>query len=67
MKIQDLTTSERIILAEKLWDSLVEENAKVDVTDKQMEELDMRLQAFLGDQERGSSWTEVKERIIGQE
>ncbi len=65
MKIQELTVSERIILAEKLWDSIIDEGTPIELTEKQRLELDGRLQAFLDDQDAGSSWSEVKERIIG--
>ncbi len=65
MKIQELTVSERIILAETLWDSIIDEGTPIELTEKQRLELDSRLQAFLDDQDAGSSWSEVKERIIG--
>ncbi len=64
MKIQELSVSERIILAEKLWDSVIEDNESIELSVKQKEELDRRLQAFIDDQKFGSSWDEVKERII---
>ncbi len=65
MKIHELSVSERIILAEKLWDSIVDENTPVDLSKKQKIELDRRLQAFLDDQDTGATWSEVKERIVG--
>jgi putative addiction module component (TIGR02574 family) len=65
MKIQELSISERIVLAEKLWDSVVDENMAIELSEPQKFELDQRLQAFLDDQEIGSSWSEVKERIVG--
>lgn len=65
MKIKELTVSERIILAEMLWDSIKDETTPIKLTGKQRLELDNRLQAFLDDQDVGSSWSEVKERIIG--
>ena len=46
MEIQKLTVSERIMLAEALWDSLVEEGADIDLTDEQRKELDLRLSAY---------------------
>ncbi len=64
MRIQELSVSERIILAEKLWDSIADENTQIELPEKQKVELDRRLQAFLDDQDIGSSWSEVKERII---
>jgi len=64
MRIQELSVSERIVLAEKLWDSIVDEDGSIALPEKQKNELDRRLQAFLDDQDIGSSWAEVKERII---
>ena len=64
MKIQELSISERIVLAEKLWDSVADEDTPIELTEKQKFELDRRLQAFLDDQDIGSTWSEVKERII---
>ena len=64
MRIQELSVSERIVLAEKLWDSIIDEDTPIELPKKQKIELDRRLQAFLDDQDIGSSWTEVKERII---
>ncbi len=66
MRIQELSVSERIVLAEKLWDSIVDEDGSINLPKKQKIELDRRLQAFLDDQDVGSSWTEVKERIISK-
>jgi len=66
MRIQELSVSERIVLAEKLWDSIVDEDGSIDLPEKQKNELDRRLQIFLDDQDTGSSWAEVKERIISK-
>jgi len=54
MKIQVLSISERIALAEKLWDSIIGEGAPMELTEKQKFGLDHRLQAFLDVQEVGS-------------
>jgi len=64
MEIQSLTVSERIILAEALWDSVVEEGSEIELTEPQKQELDRRLQSFELDQERGDSWAAVKARIL---
>ncbi len=64
MEIQSLTVSERIILAESLWDSVVAEGSEIELTDAQKLELDRRLQAFELDQDLGSSWAEVKARML---
>jgi len=66
MRIQELSVSERIVLAEKLWDSVVDEDAPIELSKIQTVELDRRLQAFLDDQDIGSSWPEVKGRITSE-
>jgi len=65
MKIQELSISERIVLAEKLWDSIPETDTSIELSSKQKFELDRRLQAFLDDQDVGSSWSDDKDRITG--
>ncbi|MDP3517133.1 MAG: addiction module protein [Pseudohongiella sp.] len=66
MKIQSLTVSERIILAETLWDSVVAEGVEIEVTAPQSEELNRRLAAFEIDQDIGSPWASVKARILSK-
>jgi len=66
MRIQELSVSERIVLAEKLWDSIVDEDASIELSEAQTVELNRRLQAFLDDQNIGSSWSEVKGRITSK-
>jgi putative addiction module component (TIGR02574 family) len=66
LEIQSLTVSERILLAEALWDSIVAEDSKIELTDTQKVELDRRLAAFEIDQDIGSSWSSVKARILSK-
>jgi putative addiction module component (TIGR02574 family) len=66
MEIQSLTVSERIILAEALWDSVVAEGSEIELTDAQKLELDRRLKSFELDEDRGSSWADVKARILSK-
>ncbi|MDP3518464.1 MAG: addiction module protein [Pseudohongiella sp.] len=66
MEIQSLTVSERIILAETLWDSVIAEGVEIDVTAPQREELNRRLEAFEIDQDIGSPWASVKARILSK-
>lgn len=66
MEIQSLTISERIMLAEALWDSVVAEDVEIDITAPQREELDRRLAAFEIDQDIGSPWSVVKARILSK-
>ncbi|MGO1692342.1 MAG: addiction module protein [Marinobacter sp.] len=64
MEIQSLTISERIILAEALWDSVVAEGSEIELTELQKQELDQRLQSFELDQKCGDAWAAVKARIL---
>lgn len=66
MEIPSPTVPERIILAEALWDSVIAEEAEIDVTAPQREELDRRLAAFEIDQDIGSPWSTVKARILSK-
>ncbi|GGJ88544.1 hypothetical protein GCM10007426_17310 [Alloalcanivorax dieselolei] len=66
VEIQSLTISERILLAEALWDSVVAENADIPLSESQRDELDHRLSAFEIDQDEGDSWSEVKARVLSK-
>jgi putative addiction module component (TIGR02574 family) len=66
VEIQSLTASERITLAEALWDSIVAEDAEIELTESQRGELDRRLEAFEIDQDIGSPWSSVKARILSK-
>ncbi len=61
--IHDLSQSERILLAEQLWDSIVEDQDSLEVTDAQMELLQQRLAAYRASPDEGSSWEEVKKEM----
>jgi len=66
MEIQSLTISERIMLAEALWDSVIANDPEIDVTARQREELDRRLAAFEADENIGAAWSAVKARILSR-
>jgi len=65
MDIQELTTSERIQLAEQLWDSVRFKSNEIEVTPEQKVLLDSRLAALEADGDLGDSWDNVKARVIG--
>jgi putative addiction module component (TIGR02574 family) len=64
-QIKALSISERIQLAEDIWDTVVAEDADIELTEGQRGELDRRLVAYEQDPGRGSSWEEVRARILG--
>lgn len=59
-----LNVSERIQLAEDVWDSIVSLPEAVPLTDKQKKELDRRLSAYHENPSLGSPWKEIKKRIL---
>ena len=61
--IHELSQSERILLAEQLWDSIVDDQDSLEVTDAQMELLQQRLAAYKASPDEGSSWEEVKKEM----
>ncbi len=63
MNIQQLSSSEKILLAEELWESVRADAANSELTDAQRRELDSRLAAFDLDRDIGDSWDAVKSRI----
>lgn len=66
-KFQGLSTAEKILLAEELWDSIVEDESNIGITEDQKQILDKRLDAFDKDGDRGSPWVIVKKRILNDE
>ena len=63
MKIQQLSTAEKIVLAEDLWESVRADEGAVPITDEQRAELDLRLAEYELDGDAGVSWETVKRRI----
>ncbi len=64
MKIQELSNSEKVTLAQELWDSVIVNQQALDITQEQKDELDQRLAQFEVDTESGASWQDVKARIL---
>ncbi len=64
MNIQKLSASERIILAQELWESVHEAANDVVVTKEQQVVLEQRLAAMASDANLGDTWENVKRRII---
>lgn len=64
--IEDLSTlsvSERVLLVEDIWDSIVAMPGEVPLTDQQREELDERLASYRANPNLGSSWQAIRSRI----
>lgn len=65
MKIQNLSTNEKVELAQQIWDSIAEEQDEISLTEQQKKLLNDRLSAFEMDNDFGSGWLDVKNRIVG--
>jgi putative addiction module component (TIGR02574 family) len=63
-EIKKLSVAERILLVEEIWDSIAVDQEALDLTDAQRRELDRRLEAYHASPGAGSSWEEVKRRIM---
>ena len=63
VEISQISIAERIQLAEDLWDSILDYQDKLFLTDDQKQELDRRLENYQQDVSSGSSWDEVKQRL----
>jgi putative addiction module component (TIGR02574 family) len=61
-----LSVSERILLVEQIWDSIVAEQASLPVTEAKKFELDRRLDACREFPAPGASWEPVKTRLQAQ-
>jgi putative addiction module component (TIGR02574 family) len=64
MDIQSLSTTERILLAEELWDSVRTQSEEIEVIPEQVELLEGRLTALASDGDYGDTWENVKNRVI---
>jgi putative addiction module component (TIGR02574 family) len=61
--IQELSQSERILLAEQLWDSITDDQDTLEVTDAQKKILQQRLAAYQASPNEGTSWEQVKKEM----
>lgn len=63
-QIRELTVVERLALIERIWDSIVEDETTLPLTDAQKAELDRRLARRQDDPDRGLDWDQVKQRLV---
>ena len=60
--ISELSIAERIQLAEDLWDSILEQQEELPLSQAQQQELERRLENYEKNPTTGSSWEDVKKR-----
>jgi len=61
--ILNLSVSERIQLAQDIWDSVAEVPESLVLADDEKAEIDRRLNAYHKDPDSGSPWSVVRDRI----
>ncbi len=62
-EIFSLSISERIQLAEDIWDSIAADQNAVEITEMQKNELDKRLADYALNPDDGDTWNEVRKRL----
>ncbi len=63
VEISQLSVSERIQLAEDLWDSIIDKQEDLPLDPVPQQELDRRLAQHRQDPTAGSTWETVKQRL----
>ena len=64
MKIEDLNSQQKILLAQEIWDSVLIDQDEVKLSETQRHELDKRLAQYDIDGEQGTDWNNLKERLL---
>ena len=63
--ILELSVSERIQLAQDIWDSIATEPEALTLTEQQRQELDRRLAGMEASTDAGTPWSAVRDRLLG--
>jgi putative addiction module component (TIGR02574 family) len=61
-EIMDLSVAEKILLVEKLWDSIAEDTSKQPMPDWKKELIEQRLTEHKQNPSAGVSWEELKKK-----
>jgi putative addiction module component (TIGR02574 family) len=62
-EIWKLSVAERLQLVEDIWDSIAQENASIELTEAQVEDVDRRIAELERDPGSTKTWSEVRERL----
>jgi putative addiction module component (TIGR02574 family) len=65
LEYQSLSASEKLLLVEDICDDLAKHADELPVPGWHKAELDLRYQQYVSNPREGSSWTDVKARILG--
>jgi len=62
----DLSIAERIQLVEDIWDTIVAQADRVELTEEEKKIIDERLKAYHQNSNLGSPWQDVFKRIVSK-
>jgi putative addiction module component (TIGR02574 family) len=65
-ELRRLSASDKLILITELWEDLASKPEDIPITPEQIAEVERRLEEYRRNPGLGSSWEEVKARILGQ-
>ena len=65
-ELRTLSPSDKLALVTELWDDLASNPEDIPITPEQIAEVDRRLEEYRKNLDLGSTWEEVKARILGQ-
>ncbi len=65
-EILNLSVNERIFMVEAIWDSIISDSKSenIELSEATKKELDKRMESHLQNPTSGSTWEEVKARIL---
>ena len=63
-EILNLPQSERLLLLEVIWDSLIEVPGAIPISDEVRDELDRRLENYYQNPESARPWEDIKEELF---
>lgn len=64
--IKSLSVSERIVVVQEIWDGIAAEAPNLALTEAEREELDRRLDAYEAAPDEGTTWAEVRDRLLAR-
>ena len=65
-ELRTSSSSDKLALVTELWDDLASNPEDIPITPEQIAEVDRRLAEYRKNPDLGSTWEEVKARILGQ-
>jgi len=63
-QIRELSVSEKLLLVEELWSEIASKSELIEIPGWHKRELDQSLEDYKRNPREGSSWAEVKSRIL---